>query len=140
MMIWLVIAALAAYFAVRYFVPQGSPLKQAFSAAGVAAAVGFLLRVGLGRILGVFGVLAAFAPIINHLYLRYASRESADHSPAGGTLTRAEAAALLGVAEDASEEEIDAAYRKLMAKVHPDAGGTSALAQQLNTARDILLS
>ena len=40
---------------------------------------------------------------------------------------------------DATAEEIQAAYMRLMRSVHPDKGGTSGLAAQLNAARDRLL-
>jgi hypothetical protein len=51
----------------------------------------------------------------------------------------AEAAATLGVAESAGRDEIEAAYRRLMLRVHPDTGGAAGLAAQLNAARDVLL-
>jgi len=52
----------------------------------------------------------------------------------------AEAArSILGVPAGASPEEIKAAYTRLMRSVHPDKGGTSGLAAQLNAARDRLL-
>lgn len=46
---------------------------------------------------------------------------------------------LLGVSAGASREEILAAHRRLVAKVHPDAGGSEGLAAELNAARDTLL-
>ncbi len=46
---------------------------------------------------------------------------------------------LLGVSAEAGEEEIRAAHRRLIARVHPDAGGNAALAQRINVARDVLL-
>ena len=46
---------------------------------------------------------------------------------------------ILGVGPDASREEIQAAYARLIRAVHPDAGGTSGLAARLNAARDTLL-
>ncbi|HTX48164.1 MAG TPA: J domain-containing protein [Caulobacteraceae bacterium] len=54
-------------------------------------------------------------------------------------MARRDAAAMLGVAETASREEIDAAYRRLMLRVHPDQGGAPGLAAQLNAARAVLL-
>lgn len=51
----------------------------------------------------------------------------------------AEALALLGLTADADEEAIRAAHRRLIAKNHPDVGGTQALAEKINDARTILL-
>jgi hypothetical protein len=59
-------------------------------------------------------------------------------NPRGG-MTRAEAARLLGVAEDADEATVKAAHRRLMMKVHPDHGGTDELAARLNDAKRALL-
>ena len=61
--------------------------------------------------------------------------------PASGTtaMSRAEAARLLGVAEDANEATVKAAHRRLMLKVHPDHGGTAELAARLNDAKKTLL-
>jgi len=49
------------------------------------------------------------------------------------------ARALLGVGADADAATIRAAHRRLIASVHPDKGGTEALAAQINAARDLLL-
>ncbi|MDB5464608.1 MAG: molecular chaperone DnaJ, partial [Phenylobacterium sp.] len=50
-----------------------------------------------------------------------------------------EARSMLGVGGDATPEEIQAAYTRLMRLAHPDKGGTTGLATQLNAARDRLL-
>lgn len=47
---------------------------------------------------------------------------------------------LLGVTEGASVEEIRAAHRRLIARVHPDAGGSTELAERVNVARDTLVA
>ena len=52
----------------------------------------------------------------------------------------ARARALLGVPEDADETMIRSAHRRLIASVHPDRGGTEALAAEINAARDLLLA
>lgn len=51
-----------------------------------------------------------------------------------------EARALLGVAPDASLADIREAHRRLIARVHPDAGGSSELAHRVNAARDTLVA
>lgn len=52
----------------------------------------------------------------------------------------AEARALLGVAENADSDAIRAAHRRIIARVHPDTGGTAELARRTNIARDLLLA
>jgi len=52
----------------------------------------------------------------------------------------AEARQLLGVGEHADQASIRSAHRRLIAKVHPDVGGSAELARRVNAARDILLS
>ena len=52
----------------------------------------------------------------------------------------AEARRLLGVGEGASLDDIRAAHRRLIAKVHPDAGGSAELAERVNAARDTLVA
>ena len=51
-----------------------------------------------------------------------------------------DARALLGVSEDASLAEIREAHRRLIAKVHPDTGGSAELANRVNVARDTLVA
>jgi DnaJ homolog subfamily C member 19 len=51
-----------------------------------------------------------------------------------------EARALLGVAPGDDAEAIRAAHRRLIARVHPDQGGTAELARRTNMARDVLLA
>ena len=64
----------------------------------------------------------------------------------GGTLKRGsdrmtheEARRLLEVPIDATTAEIRAAHRRLVARVHPDVGGSADLTRQVNAARDTLL-
>jgi hypothetical protein len=47
---------------------------------------------------------------------------------------------LLGVASAAGREDIIDAHRKLIARVHPDRGGTSEAVHEANAARDVLLA
>ncbi|NWK98502.1 molecular chaperone DnaJ [Sphingobium lactosutens] len=59
---------------------------------------------------------------------------------AAGADDLVKARALLGVAPDADARAIRTAHRRLIASVHPDKGGTEALAAQINAARDLLLA
>lgn len=55
-------------------------------------------------------------------------------------MTRAEALAILGLVGEPSHDEVVAAHRKLMQKLHPDRGGNDYLAGKINAARDYLLA
>lgn len=60
-------------------------------------------------------------------------------SGAAGEMDEATAWSVLGLEPGASPDEIKAAHRKLMTKLHPDHGGSGYLAAQLNQAKDLLL-
>jgi len=51
-----------------------------------------------------------------------------------------EARRLLEVPSDADIETIKAAHRRLIARVHPDSGGSAELSARVNAARDALLA
>jgi len=59
--------------------------------------------------------------------------------PRSGRMSLAEARSILGVGPDATPAQVRAAYKRLIRMAHPDKGGTSGLAAQLNAARDRLL-
>ncbi|WP_426023072.1 J domain-containing protein [Brevundimonas sp. PWP3-1b1] len=54
-------------------------------------------------------------------------------------ISEADARAVLGVGPGASEAEVHAAWKRAMARAHPDQGGTEGLAIRVNAARDRLL-
>lgn len=63
----------------------------------------------------------------------------AESPPASGGMSRAEALAILDLEEGAGREAINAAYKRLIAKAHPDRGGSAYLAAKINEARGVLL-
>jgi hypothetical protein len=54
-------------------------------------------------------------------------------------MTRQEALATLGLQEGATDEAIRMAHRRLILRMHPDAGGSAELAARINRAKDVLL-
>lgn len=66
--------------------------------------------------------------------------EDASPPPQSGGITRSEALAVLGLDEDATEEDIIAAHRSLIQKLHPDRGGNDYLAAKINEAKDFLIA
>ena len=54
-------------------------------------------------------------------------------------MTRQEALAVLGLAEGVSADDIKAAHRRLIQRMHPDVGGSADLAARINRAKDVLL-
>ena len=103
---------------------------------GVSLAALLLLS---GRAGGAISALLFAAPLVISWWQQGKARPRAVPRRSASAMGRAEARAVLGVAEGASAEEINEAWKRLMVKVHPDHGGTDALAARVNEARRVLL-
>jgi len=115
--------------------PLGGDLRIAAALFSVAAAVGAVV-VGLR---GAWPVSVAL--ILASAYMgqtaRVRSRPNQGAPPE--SMSRRQARSILGVGDTAGRAEIEAAYRRLIRRAHPDHGGSTGLAAQLNAARDRLL-
>ena len=136
-LIWLALAAIGLWALVRLGRQTEGPRRghwrvaaTLLSAVMIAGAVLALARGAwlIGAALGVTGVWLAL------------SSRSRPIPPRAEGLTEAEARSVLGVGPGADAAEINAAWRRLMARAHPDQGGTEGLAARLNAARDRLLN
>lgn len=86
-------------------------------------------------------LLAAYLDRVHGTAWRAAAgaNASATAAPASGGMSADEARAILGVAEGAAREDVIAAHRRLMQKLHPDRGGSDYLAAKINRAKEVLL-
>jgi len=86
--------------------------------------------------------LLRFAPLLKAFFNKQANANQGQASskpPVVQNMDKTQAADILGVDINASEEEIVAAHKRLIQKVHPDKGGSDALAMQINEAKKVLL-
>ncbi len=148
-----VIAALGAMVVLAWLFAKADPGRVArlmrLAAALAVTGLGILLTI---RGMGILGVPMAIAglgfivtgswPALGRRYglggERAGSRQSSrPHST--GSMSVEEARETLGVKPGATAAEINAAYRELMKKVHPETGGNDALARRVHQARDLLI-
>ncbi len=85
------------------------------------------------------GYLDRFMPDWREVARGSAGSEGSGRPTAATAMTPEEALAVLGLKPGASPDEVKAAHHRLMMKIHPDQGGSDALAAQVNRAKDVLL-
>ncbi len=111
--------------------------------AGGAITAGVLLSLRGAPVLG--GPIGLMGPgMLTQAMRRGAGAASGEQSPPpqspSGRMTIDEAFEVLGLDRTATEDEVMAAHRRLMKKLHPDTGeGSPALARQVQEAREIAL-
>ncbi|MGE0178647.1 MAG: DnaJ domain-containing protein [Sphingomonas sp.] len=79
--------------------------------------------------------LAVLLGLVAIVYLWWRRR-----AVAASAMRPAEARSILQLSDSASAEEVREAHRRLISRVHPDAGGSADLATRVNAARDTLLN
>jgi len=99
----------------------------------IATAFAFILR-----LLPVFLKIFPFLKLLTSASKAQAGQQK--HPAAQPDMDKQRAADILGVGVEASEEEIISAHKRLMQKVHPDKGGSEALAVEINTAKEVMLN
>lgn len=103
-----------------------------------------LLGVGIAFLLRLMPALLHYAPQLHRLWSEFkGSKQNASqqqgYRSGSGKMSVEEAYEVLGLQIGASEQEIIAAHRRLMQKIHPDRGGSDYLAAKINLAKKILL-
>jgi len=105
-----------------------------------------VLGVGVATVTRFLPVVLRYLPQLQRLWKwllisGFFSKETqgAARSAQSGAMSLDEAYKVLGVPFSATRQEIIDAHRKLILKNHPDRGGSSYLAAQINQAKDLLL-
>jgi hypothetical protein len=118
---------------------------------GLAAAALVLLSL-TGRVHWIAGLIGGALPFVRQGLLKYFHQRltnsagpqqpgsSQQAPPRGSSMNKSQALEVLGLKAGASKEDIIAAHRSLMQKLHPDRGGNDYLASQINAAKDVLLA
>ena len=140
-MLYLVLGALALWLILR---ASGRPLLERrewrfLTAAAAVAALAGAAYAGVREAWVPAAVLLLFGGWLALSTRRPPGAAAPPPQSRSGRMSLEEARAILGVAPGASPAEIRAAYMRLMRSVHPDKGGTTGLAAQLNAARDRLM-
>jgi hypothetical protein len=122
---------------------------------GIALVVAIIAFTKGNLIVGAIASLVAFVSRLAPMLIKYGPliKEFMPNDKAGSQtgsqnnsqvstptdMNREQAAEVLGIEIDANEADIIAAHKRLIQKMHPDKGGSKALAIQINLAKKVLL-
>ena len=135
---------------------RASFARKAFMYGGAGA---ILILVAVGKAHWLMGFLAAllalagrvaqfaqYAPIIKKVMGEQgeepaqANSNQQTMSTNNSGMSKQQAADILGLDINANQDDIRTAHKRLIQKMHPDRGGSDALAKQINLAKDVLLA
>lgn len=160
--VYFLVIIVAAFFWFKAFLQKAPQERKSYirKSALYGLALGFVLLAAMGRLNWVLAALSVvvafvsrflpvalrFAPQLQRLWFAYRERGSSGSGKeysgfdrASAVMTVDEASKILGVSTSATRQEIIDAHRKLILKNHPDRGGSSYLAAQINRAKEMLL-
>ncbi|MBS0235991.1 MAG: hypothetical protein JSS50_01490 [Proteobacteria bacterium] len=83
--------------------------------------------------------LLMLVPALLHILRQQEKADISSLSATNIAMTVERARQILDVSAGASHEEVSAAFKKMMLKNHPDQGGSRYIAEQLISAKEILL-
>lgn len=132
------VIALAALY--RFFLKADARQIKAMFLSVIAVAIGLaaLALAVTGRLPVAIAILTALWPV-GVAWFRNRAARTINAGVSNLPMTLREAYEVLGLEDNASQEEIKEAHLRLMKKVHPDQEGSDWLAQKINAARDLLL-
>jgi flagellar biosynthesis component FlhA len=133
--------------------PQSERASFAKKALLYGSAVVVLVLVVSGRAHWLMGVLAALLALAGRAaqFAQYipmfkkmmgdepAASQAGSVATAPNGMSKQQAADILGVDLSAQSDDVRMAHKRLIQKLHPDRGGSDALAKQINLAKDVLL-
>jgi hypothetical protein len=131
--------------------PEPEVVKRAYKATLFILSlflIAILLRVGKPFFAALIGIILAAVPYAARILQllqgyeiirRFLNKSPIIEPAPNSQMTRAQALQILEVSENATLEEIDESYKRLMKRNHPDTGGSKYFASQLNQARDLLV-
>ena len=97
---------------------------------------------GLVAVLGRLAAVAQYIPLFRNILRgsRTQNSQKTHDVVVQSDMTVKQAAAILAVEPNATKDDIVLAHKKLMQKLHPDRGGSDALAAQINQAKQVMLA